>query len=96
MTMRRAVAMIVSIVFAVLVAADGVHCPEGCTNDARPAAASPHSATDGACALCVGGLRVAVTPLLDCCFVRLQAIVMADPSSTDDVPVNPPDHPPRP
>jgi hypothetical protein len=93
---RRLVALVVMLVFASLIATDGICCPDGCTHEQEASSQQPdqHSA-DGSCMLCLGGIDSAAAPaLLPSGFVT-NRIGLAALSSHLDALTAPPEHPPR-
>jgi hypothetical protein len=93
---RRFLASAMLIVFASLNAIDGICCPDGCTHE-QPATSQhdAHQSSDGACALCVGGVESSIVPAP--LPSTILAIRVALPLFTHhlDAPADPPDHPPR-
>ena len=91
--MRRLVAALVIVVFATLLAADALACPDGCQSCDTPAGADPCNNT-GACLICVRGLvSVTATPDLAPFVTELPAPISVPllPSTFDaSVPHQPP------
>ena len=93
---RRAVAVVVMVVFASLIAIDGMCCPDGCTHEEQ-ASSQQHSpqSGDGSCMLCLGGIdSAAATPVSPSKLVTSRGGLPPLRPHLDAT-VNPPDHPPR-
>jgi hypothetical protein len=84
------------LVFASLVAIDGICCPDGCTHQQEASAQRPdqHS-SDGSCMLCLGGIDSAAAPALSPSGIVTNRIGLPPLSSHLDALTKPPEHPPR-
>jgi hypothetical protein len=93
---RHFAAALMLVVFAALNAIDGICCPDGCTHEEQ-ASSTPSSPRggEGICVLCVGGLsRPAPEALLPGVPV-VSVVARVSATNRDDVPADPPEHPPR-
>jgi len=92
---REAVAVLMLVAFASLNAIDGICCPDGCTHEETAASAPSGSSTDGPCVLCTGGLQGPVFEDLAPAVVIRSDVTRVAAADPNDVPPDPPEHPPR-
>ena len=93
---RRFAAIVMLAMFASLNAIDGICCPDGCTREEE--ASSTRSASRGAegiCVLCVGGLSSPVSEDLSPGVLVVSLVARVSATNPHDVPLDPPEHPPR-
>jgi hypothetical protein len=86
---RPLVAVVVMLVFASLIAIDGICCPRSIAQ--RP---DQHS-SDGSCMLCLGGIDSAAAPALSPSGIVTNRIGLPPLSSHLNALTKPPEHPPR-
>jgi hypothetical protein len=93
---RSFVAVVVMLVFATLIAVDGLCCPDGCTHE-QQAAAQQHDQEPGAgsCMLCLGGIDSAAPQALAPSGIVTNRVGPQPSMSHLDAVTNPPEHPPR-
>jgi hypothetical protein len=93
---RRFAAILMLVVFASLNAIDGICCPDGCTHEqeasSRPS--TPQGA-HGICVLCLGGLSSPFTEDLSPGVPVISVVARVSETNPNDVPPDPPEHPPR-
>lgn len=95
-TVHRVLAVVVLAIFTSLVAADGVCCPDGCTDQAQALVASfHHSGGQFSCALCIGGVQTSAIHALAPAGVLPGRLPFARVLSPTTSAPHPPDHPPR-
>jgi hypothetical protein len=95
-SVRRFATVLVLAAFASLNAIDAMECPDGCTHE--PGATwtpSTPQTPDGACLLCAGGLSSPVPKGLLPGAPVMSRVATVAVTSLDDVPADPPEHPPR-
>jgi hypothetical protein len=92
---RRFAAILIVVVFASLNAIDGICCPDGCTHEQETSATSRTPSAEGMCLLCVGGVSNPLPEDLSPGVPVTSLLARVAVTGPDDVPSEPPDHPPR-
>jgi hypothetical protein len=93
---RKLAAILMLLIFASLNAIDGICCPDGCTHEqaASSIPSDPESA-ESSCILCVGGLKSPVQEDQSSAVPVVSIVARVAATNPDDVPPDPPEHPPR-